>query len=286
MRSPCKPAVFLLTSVTLFCTGCGQRNSGFSAEPSAPEAPPDASTPAELTGIIHEALCRTEPFFTLTLPDAAAHWNLAECTEQASRSSVLAAERLCSVRWKYTDNHLTVQPYYGTDLTVLRKEKADLSRYAAAFALFASDYFPAEQILLAHDRILRECSYTEGASGSAADALLLHKAECGGYAAAFALLAEAVSLPCITVSGTAGGVPHAWNLVELDGAWYHIDCAWDDTDPAEKYRFFLRTDSEMSKTHTWNRAAYPAAEGTAYSYPLIVSGMMRRTQDFREAAQK
>ena len=31
--------------------------------------------------------------------------------------------------------------------------------------------------------------------------------------------------------GTADEIDHAWNLVELDGKWYHLDATWDDPMP-------------------------------------------------------
>ncbi|KAJ3198340.1 hypothetical protein HK101_006474, partial [Irineochytrium annulatum] len=36
------------------------------------------------------------------------------------------------------------------------------------------------------------------------------------------------------VEGTAGGQLHAWNIVNLDGKWYHMDTTWDDPTPDRK----------------------------------------------------
>lgn len=52
---------------------------------------------------------------------------------------------------------------------------------------------------------------------------------------------------------------HAWNLVLLDGYWYHIDATWDDPlgeQPILVYNYFLKSDATMSKDHSWDTNAY------------------------------
>ncbi|MBQ8923062.1 MAG: hypothetical protein IJ060_13060 [Oscillospiraceae bacterium] len=272
----------VLSGLLLFAGGCGQRAPQPEQAESAQEPeltqPPDAESPQALTSRIAEALCRTERTVELRLPASAAQWDIPACIGKARAERVPAAEGLKAVQWQLRGNVLTVQPEYRAGQDTLRREKAELMLCAVQFAASSADCSPAEKALLIHDRLLRECSYRPGAAegDSAAGALLLHEAECGGYAAGFALLAEAAGLPCRIVSGTADGAPHAWNLAELDGAWYHIDCAWDDTEPAQPHRYFLRSDAEMRRTHTWDAGAYPAAEGAACSYAEIAAGMQLR----------
>ncbi len=257
--------------------GCAGEASRRQSAPVRDTAPPDVCTAEELTGSVSAALCRTEPRIVLRLPETSAEWDISYCIGQARAGSAAASEGLRKVTWQLLGNELTVQPEYRAAPDTLRREKAELMLCAVQFAVSAKQASPPEQALLIHDRILRECSYRCGApeGDSAAGALLLHEAECGGYAAAFALLAEAVGLPCRTVTGAADGVPHAWNLIALDGEWYHTDCAFDDTEPSQPHRFFLRSDAEMRSTHTWDAAAFPAAEGSAYSYTEIAAGMQR-----------
>ncbi len=51
------------------------------------------------------------------------------------------------------------------------------------------------------------------------------KAVCQGFAQLYYRLAKAAGLDCRIVTGTRAGENHAWNIVKLDGKWYHVDAA-------------------------------------------------------------
>ncbi len=51
---------------------------------------------------------------------------------------------------------------------------------------------------------------------------------CEGYAKTFKVICDRLDIPCVLVSGDAGG-PHMWNYVQMeDGKWYLVDVTWDD----------------------------------------------------------
>ncbi|TNF30221.1 MAG: transglutaminase [Deltaproteobacteria bacterium] len=71
-------------------------------------------------------------------------------------------------------------------------------------------------------------------SQRAADVFAARKAVCAGYARLLVALGEVTGDRFVYVTGhsrTSGndldGVGHAWNAVEIDGAWYLIDATWD-----------------------------------------------------------
>lgn len=54
---------------------------------------------------------------------------------------------------------------------------------------------------------------------------------CASYSAAFKLLADAAGLDSIVVTGyLEGSVPHAWNKVKIEDAWYIVDATNNDND--------------------------------------------------------
>ena len=65
-------------------------------------------------------------------------------------------------------------------------------------------------------------------------------AECDGYTYAFANALALYGIQSFAVFGTvigAGG--HAWNLVRIDGKYYHTDLTWnDDTEYTDKDIFY------------------------------------------------
>ena len=148
---------------------------------------------------------------------------------------------------------------------------------AAAWAASVRMLPPPVRVLVLHDHLVRTVTYDVSAPRrhSASGALLDGRAVCDGYAAAFCLLAEAAGIPCLTVTGEKDGIPHAWNLVNPDGTWYHMDCAADDADAgAPLHRFFLLADGAM-QGYVWNRTAVPAAEPGSLSYSMIADEMCR-----------
>ena len=70
---------------------------------------------------------------------------------------------------------------------------------------------------------------------------------------------------------------HAWNLVRVDGRWYHVDATWDDG-PAcqmkrypcvsgmEKNQYFLLTDKQIRADHDWEDRYVSADKGRPLSY--------------------
>ncbi len=91
---------------------------------------------------------------------------------------------------------------------------------------------------------------------------------CQAYAELFYHLLCRAGVDCYIVYGESNGVGHAWNIVYLDGEYYHVDATYDDPVPDVAgrlyYDYFCLTDSEIAKNHTWERDNYPVCTGTKY----------------------
>lgn len=102
-----------------------------------------------------------------------------------------------------------------------------------------------------HDYLIAHYSYDETLSlHKGYDLLVGGSAVCDGYTEAYMDLLNRAGVPCVIVtSESMGDVGHAWNLVQIDGNWYHVDLTWDDPTPNCQGRvyhdYFLKTDEEM-----------------------------------------
>ena len=96
-------------------------------------------------------------------------------------------------------------------------------------------------------------------------------AVCDGYSKAFQYLLYQAGVPCLFVTGQSQGEGHAWNLVQLDGAYYHVDITWDDpvyngireADKPVFYGYFNVTTAQIREDHTMDAENYPLPDCTA-----------------------
>lgn len=108
-------------------------------------------------------------------------------------------------------------------------------------------------------------------SHSARGALLKGVAVCDGYAYAFQKIMKHLHIPCRFVVGRSGNIGHGWNMVKLEGKWYHIDVTFDDpivngsdANTIPRYKYFLKSTSVMRRTHTWKISKYPKCKSKKY----------------------
>lgn len=100
-----------------------------------------------------------------------------------------------------------------------------------------------------HDFIISHTAYDESLNkNSGYDIVVEGSAVCAGYALAYQDLLQRAGIECRIV--TSAEMEHAWNLVCIDGNWYHADLTWDDPSPNSaglvSHDFFLLTDAEIS----------------------------------------
>lgn len=142
-----------------------------------------------------------------------------------------------------------------------------------------SDY---DVVKTLHDYLITHCDYDTRVdignmpfiSHQAEGALLKGTAVCSGYAKAYEILLDAAGIPCETITGFAGGY-HAWNLVQVDGQWYHVDATWDDPTTRGgdyiRYTYFLKSDKVMVSRSHRNWEVLHACTSTKYDKDLLDS---------------
>lgn len=113
--------------------------------------------------------------------------------------------------------------------------------------------------------------------------LKYHEAICVGNATTFKLFMDCLEIPCMIIHSTQEG-EHAWNLVQLDGDWYHVDITFDSIAGGEPmYTWFNVTDSAKEDAgYPWDHEEFPAADATKYNYAYMNA---KELEDITEAPQ-
>ena len=143
--------------------------------------------------------------------------------------------------------------------------------------------------LALHDYLVEHCEYSNGSPDNdnefrAYGALVEGQAVCNGYAEAMALLLSCAGVENQYVVGTAdnegrGGSSsdgdtehkenHAWNLVKVNGLWYHLDTTWDDPVGEQEvlsHAYFNMSDALMERDHTWDHEKYNKCDDMYWNY--------------------
>lgn len=107
-----------------------------------------------------------------------------------------------------------------------------------------------------HNTLLDNCEYAEGVKDSsdgweefsAYGALVNGSAVCEGYSYAMNLLLSKVGIKSYYINGHGENTLHMWNVVNIDGNWYHLDATWNDSS-GSYYNYFNLSDEQVEKDH-------------------------------------
>ena len=138
----------------------------------------------------------------------------------------------------------------------------DAALDAAASALTETE--PAKLALEGIEWLSSLCTepLTDRFSDTAYGAVLLHSSDSKAMALAFRALCGKLEIPCTVVEGSIGAMgaePHFWNIIELEGAYYHVDASAFAAAPNQA---FLLSDDALWGTYIWATEDYPQCSGT------------------------
>lgn len=131
---------------------------------------------------------------------------------------------------------------------------------------------PREKIKIIHDYIIDNTEYDKlkyenkddstYKSDTAYGVLIEGYGTCNGYADAMAIFLDKLNIINYKISNEE----HIWNLVYLDGKWYHLDLTWDDPISEKNINrdtYFLITTEVLEKlgdgTHNFDKKIYSEA---------------------------
>lgn len=134
-----------------------------------------------------------------------------------------------------------------------------------------------ETAIAVHDMLARNVEYRDDGklSHSMAAPLTMKYGVCDGFSKAFKFLMDGAGIPCLVVSGEAQDPHtlklerHAWNMIQIDGKWCHVDVTFDTgvkSNACPRYDYFGLSDEIVMIDHIYDRASYPNAVGNEMEY--------------------
>ncbi len=171
---------------------------------------------------------------------------------------------------------------YTMDADTLAQRRGEL----AAIDPFADAEFDVaslseiDRAYLACRYLAEHCSYRGYAVSTVYDALIRHESNSEGMALAYVALCEKLGLSCIVVSGQRNWQDHTWNIVRVNGAYYHVDaavCVQEGIDVG-----FLLNDEAAWINYRWDVSAYPRGVG-ALTIADVTIAQHEETTDETEA---
>ena len=159
-----------------------------------------------------------------------------------------------TVEINWTESEVTVAAESGTKADVINAVNGAKSEIDAKLSATANPSI-YDTLKAIHDYVCNTVTYaptTEPRIYQTAYSALCGErvTVCAGYAKAFKLICEKYGIPCVLVSGKGGNnlnelQNHMWNYVQIDGAWYAVDCTWDDQENI-CYDYFLAGGNTVS----------------------------------------
>jgi len=129
------------------------------------------------------------------------------------------------------------------------------------FENISGNLTPYDRELALHDAFVGRCEYADSVKNgddgdfrvyTSVGGLVDNYAVCEGYSRALQILFSMAGLETYYVYGIGSEDLHMWNVVSLDGVWYHLDATWNDSDSGIRYDHFNLTESEITVDHTFS----------------------------------
>lgn len=245
------------------------------------ELPKKIGSPEQLADAFYYYFSRFEESFTIEYKGSTADIEnmLKSATEQgASRDTYIEGHLGArEIEYEYGKMHATINVSQEYLTNVSQEQVVDTKIAAIVATVDPSTMTDFEKVKFTNDYIVQNTAYSEDTVVSAHSACAVAqegKAVCQGYALFALKLLRALDVKAMYVVGEVYTGGHAWNLVQVDGEWYHLDTTWNDPVPDRgkgvRYDYFLINDKDLRKDHTWIAEDYPKATSEKYRYMHVV----------------
>lgn len=180
-------------------------------------------------------------------------------------------------------NYAELAPSYSCTGTELDRKRSEIEQAAqrCIAGMPKETVTEYEKIKYVFEYIVDQVDYELGAADSQNiySALVNRRSVCAGYSRAVQYLLQKLGITCIYVTGEIPGQgPHAWNIVQCDGEYYHLDATFADPvfqregQEAQSggviyYDYLCCDDAQIMKNHVPDTSvAYPECSSDRLNY--------------------
>ena len=153
------------------------------------------------------------------------------------------------------DRVVEVKFSYQNGRDTLREMQSKVQTMFTSASLYVSaDKQQADKFYHLYTFITERFDFRIEHSITPAYSLLLHGiGDHRAFATVYAAMCAREKLKCYVVNGSRGGEPHTWNIISIDGVYYHVDLLRSSVSG----EFTLMFDNQMGE-YVWDYDAYPA----------------------------
>ena len=214
--------------------------------------------------------------------------NIEEVLKNVVNKDPYLNSNIKSVGWKIEGTTKVSNINVDVDyiITTSERNQADKQIDNILSEIIKTDMNNHEKVKAVHDYIISNSKYDENKLlYSDYDLLTQGKSVCNGYALLTYNMLNKLNIPVKLVTGMANSELHIWNMVKLDGYWFHLDTTWNDPIPDKNiasYNYYMLTDNEISADHVIdenldlpaaNKSYYDLLKELSYDKLLIELGL-------------
>ncbi len=244
----------------------GEASAGRTQDEVSPESLQDETELyLELEGLLKEALLNGQQYVDLQEMQISQQ----ECSPfEILYFSPYLSNGINLLFWNSGSYYTRVQIENSMTLEETRNYFFQIDQEVASILSQVSDEMSdAEKMLAVHDYFVYEYAYdyddylagTVPADSYRSGGLFINGVGvCQAYAYGYQYILCKLGLECYVTSSSS--MDHAWNIVGLDGEYYHVDCTWDD--PVAdglgmvRHSYFLLSDETISDASVTGQAHY------------------------------
>ena len=193
--------------------------------------------------------------------------------------------------YNVTATHFVLEPYYWYTASQIAKMDGKIDRLLQKMARRIKGQTQYQKVQSLYELISSNVTYQKEAlvgdrfrslneSNTIVGVLFYKKGLCEGIAKVFQMVANMHGIPCIVAHGwTEHNSYHTWNIVQIDGATYHVDATYGIYDYNKygdvSYDYLNLCDNDVATTH---KPSYPVPRCTATRHNYYVANNLVATK--------